>query len=200
MNITILLTFGFVTVAAVTDIKSHKIYNWTTYPGILTALGLHAVGTALARWSGVGEETRKIVGWIGIDDSCYGLLVCGGCMVACYVLFGVGGGDVKLIAMVGAFLGLEKGISVMLWMFVLSGAVALVLLIWRDGLWNLTKKGFLFLRAAIMFRTFRPGGQKEEAKTRLFLAPSAVAAVILVALSIDQRLSLAISRLFFPAA
>ena len=39
-------------------------------------------------------------------------------------MFKVGGGDVKLIAMLGAFLGPEQGITAMLWTFVWARAPA----------------------------------------------------------------------------
>ena len=86
MLVTILL-LGFVFAATVTDLARHKIYNWTTYTGILTALGLSAAG----------------LGLIPLSDSLLGLLACGLVMLVCFVLFKIGGGDVKLIAMLGAF-------------------------------------------------------------------------------------------------
>ncbi len=41
------LMLVWTTVAAVTDVLWHKIYNWNTYSGILLALGGSALGTAL---------------------------------------------------------------------------------------------------------------------------------------------------------
>ncbi len=47
-------------------------------------------------------------------------------MLVLFVFFRIGGGDVKLLAMLGAFLGLEQGIETLLWTFVLGGAVGLI--------------------------------------------------------------------------
>ena len=47
--------------ASYTDITRHKIYNWTTYPGIAIALGLSALGLGAA----------------DLSDSLAGLFACG---------------------------------------------------------------------------------------------------------------------------
>jgi prepilin peptidase CpaA len=47
--------------------------------------------------------------------------------------FRVGGGDVKLVAMMGAFLGPETGVEVLLWTFVVGGCAGLTLLVWQVG-------------------------------------------------------------------
>src|SRR3989304_5239036 len=80
------------------------------------------------------DEARLAgLGWIPISDSLLGLLACGLMMLACFVMFRVGGGDVKLIAMLGAFLGPQQGITALLWTFVLGACVGLIVLIWRVG-------------------------------------------------------------------
>src|SRR5262245_31824143 len=84
--------------AAVSDVLYHRIYNWTTYPGIIAAL---AVNYFTNGWND---------GVPGLADSLKGFALCGGLLLATFALnFNVGGGDVKLMGMVGAFLGLEKG-------------------------------------------------------------------------------------------
>ena len=47
-----ILLLGLVLAATVTDLCRHKIYNWTTYAGILAALGLSAAGSLC--WPPVG--------------------------------------------------------------------------------------------------------------------------------------------------
>ena len=78
--------------AAVTDLVYHKIYNWTTYPGIILAL---VVNYLLNGWDD-GDPRGP-----GLADSLKGFALCGGLMLVSYVLFQVGGGDVKLLAMLG---------------------------------------------------------------------------------------------------
>jgi hypothetical protein len=58
-------------VASITDIRSWKIYNWNTYPGILLGIGL--------RWIEEGQQ--------GMEDSIKGFFVCGFLMLICYILF-----------------------------------------------------------------------------------------------------------------
>ena len=62
-----------------------------------------------------------LLGEIGLADAALGMFVCGGLLLVCYVFFSIGGGDVKLLAMLGAFLGIEQGIEVVLWTLVLGG-------------------------------------------------------------------------------
>ncbi len=92
-------------VATVTDVKRQMIYNWNTYPGLLLGFGL--------RWWAGGAA--------GLEDAFKGCAICGGLMLVCFVLFGLGGGDLKLMAMMGTFLGFERGVEALLWTLVLGG-------------------------------------------------------------------------------
>ncbi|MBN1590262.1 MAG: prepilin peptidase [Pirellulales bacterium] len=181
MVVTVLL-LTLLAVAAATDISRHKIYNWTTYPGMLAALGLNGLGSLLARFDLADGPSLESLGWIGVVPSLVGLLVCGFVLLVCYVLLRVGGGDVKLMAMLGAFLGPEKGVEAMLWTFVLGGCMAVILLIWRVGPWPLLVR---FARHALRsLRLGRPSPLSEEDRAELqpplFLAPSAMVAVVIV--------------------
>ena len=190
MLITILL-LGLLLVATMTDVAQHRIYNWTTYPSTLVALGVSA-GGSLATAAGVQEGTFRQFGWIPLSDSLLGLAICGFVMLACFVMFKVGGGDVKLIAMLGAFLGPEQGITAMLWTFVLSGCVGLTILIWRVGPLHL-----LVQALQQILRSLKMGGwspltefQRSQLQPPLFLAPSVLAAVVIVRFSLDRYLVL----------
>jgi prepilin peptidase CpaA len=153
-------------VAAGTDMRRQKIYNWTTYPGIL-------LGLALQFWSG---------GWAGFEDGLWGLLACGGIMLACFVFFpDLGGGDVKLIAMLGAGLGLEDGILAMLWTFVVGFAAGLALLIWKTGAIALVRKTVAAVREAIILRgRLTTAVASAPVRRWLYLAPAALVAVLIV--------------------
>ena len=104
--LTTVLLLILLSVATVTDVRSHTIYNWNVYPGILLAFACSVVGTWLGKDVIHGTEADAI--WYGIPHltmALGGFLTCGMVMLVCYVFFagGVGGGDVKLIAMIGAF-------------------------------------------------------------------------------------------------
>jgi prepilin peptidase CpaA len=157
---------GLLLVATYTDVRAHKIYNWTTYPGILLGFFLSWY------FEGVG----------GFQNSFSGFLACGLIMIVCFLLFDIGGGDVKLIAMMGAFLGLYDGIQALLITFIFGSAMGMVILIWQCGVWHLISKITEHLQLV-----FRAKGwvsptdeEREPLKRWLFLAPSAFAAAVIV--------------------
>jgi len=157
---------GLLIVATITDVTRHKIYNWTTYPGMLLAMIVH-----------VCER-----GWPALQDSVAGLLVCGSIMLLCFVLFNVGGGDVKLLAMMGAFLGVQRGIEALLWTFVLGSLVGMAILIWQAGALNILIGTARHLKLVVRSRSWIPLTEKERQPLErwLFLAPSGLAAACLV--------------------
>ena len=169
-------------VATATDVLRHRIYNWTTYPGILAAIGLSAVGPLLRR-GGVDEAwLRHWLGWQSMGECLAGLALCGSLMLVCFVLFRVGGGDVKLMAMLGALLGPQKGLEALLWTFVLGGCMGLCLLIWRVGAVWLVVRVVRQIGWTLRLGRWRPLSPEERAMLQppLFLAPSAAVAVVIV--------------------
>lgn len=173
--------FLFMIVATATDVWRQKIYNWTTYGGICVALVL----AGLASWTG-----SQFVSEVDILSGLFGLLSCFAIMLVCFVLFQVGGGDVKLLAMVGAFFGPQLGIEVLLWTFVLGGATALIVLIWRVGFLKLVKRAYQQVMVRMGFGKWDPLSDEEEKqmKSRLYLAPSALMAVAIVKFALVERL------------
>ncbi len=176
------LLFLLVSVATATDLARHKIYNWTTYPGILAALALNAVGALVVSRQGSSDSLSALMGWVGLGESLLGLLVCGFVMIVCFVFFRVGGGDVKLMAMLGAFLGVQKGIEALLWTFVLGGAMSLIVLVWRVGLGTLIVRVLKQIVWSLRIRSWSPLEPEElrQLQPPLFLAPSALAALIVM--------------------
>jgi len=186
-----LLLLALLAVATATDVRRHKIYNWTTYPGILAAWGGNAVGELLAAANIADADTLESLGWIGLGPSFAGFLVCGLVLLVGFVLFKVGGGDVKLMTMMGAFLGIGPGIKAMLWTFVLGGCVGVIALVWRVGPLRLVGAALAHLRWMIRLGGPSPLTPEERAhlKPPLFLAPSALAATVMVQFSLVERLS-----------
>ncbi len=182
-----ILLFGLLAVAAATDVRWHKIYNWTTYPGILAAVGLNAAGAALAAFAGAAPEILAgWLGYVGLAECLLGLVACGFIMLCCFVLLHVGGGDVKMMTMVGAFLGTEKGIEAMLWTFVFGGCMGLIVLTWRVGPWRLIRGVLRQLLWAVRLGWLGPLSPAERAALQppLFLAPCALAAAVVVRFSL----------------
>ena len=185
MVVTILL-IAFLAVAMATDLHRQKVYNWITYPGILATLGLNAIASTLELGHIVDGHMLASWGLIGFPASLGGFLICGFVLLTCYVFFKVGGGDVKLMAMIGAFLGPEYGIQVMLWTFVFGGCLGLIMLVWRVGPATLVATTFRHLTWMIRLGRRQVLTQEEKAHLQppLHLAPSALAASLVVQLSL----------------
>ena len=181
--VTTVLLLGLLAVAAVTDFRQHKIYNWTTYSGILLAWAWNGVGEIAAKTRPPMSSLLERLGWIGLERSLYGFLLCGVVLLICYVIFGgqIAGGDVKMIAMMGALMGPQRGIEAMLWTFVLGFCIAISILVWRVGPLRLVTLGLRRL-ARLLRLGARPLTPEEQAvlKLPLSLAPGALAAAVIV--------------------
>ncbi len=107
-----------VSVASVTDIRSGRIYNWTTYPAI--ALGL--IGHALLGGV-VGDEHMGLLG------SLAGLAVGAGLLLLAWLAGGIGGGDVKLMGAVGALTGWRFCMTALFYGLIAGGVMAGIVMI-----------------------------------------------------------------------
>jgi len=104
-------------VAAVTDIRNFKVYNILTLPLLITGLIFHAATEGLA----------------GVSSSLLGALFGFAALVIVYVMGGMGAGDVKLMAGVGAWLGLPLTSYVLIASSLAAGIVAVWLMILNRG-------------------------------------------------------------------
>jgi Flp pilus assembly protein protease CpaA len=178
------MLLGLTLVAAATDVLRNKIFNWNTYSGILAALVLSAVGSVWL-WADTAMNAR-LAYWLGappLYDSVEGLLTCGVLMIVCFSFFpGVGGGDVKLMAMIGTLLGWEKGLEALLWTFVLGASFSLIILVWRVGPVTTVGRVVRLVANRLRLPWFMPLSDDERAalKPPIFLAPSALVAVVIV--------------------
>lgn len=160
------LLLAFTLTAAITDGLKQRIYNWTTFPGML-------VGILASVLDPEG------IGW---EECLLGLVGCGLIMVICFLAFPIGGGDVKLVAMQSTFLGWYHGLECMLWTFVLGSALAISVLVWRFGIGQLLVRLVQQAWWLIRYRTWKPLSPEEQTalKAKLHLAPAAFVAAIIV--------------------
>jgi prepilin peptidase CpaA len=153
-------------------------------------LALVANGAATAWGLDWTSSLNGRLGLVGLQESLAGCVGCGVIMLACYVFFpgGVGGGDVKLLAMIGAFLGPFRGLEALLWTFVLGACVAIALLVWRVGALRLSRRALEMVVSLLRFRVWTPlsGEERERMKTDVFLSPAALAAVLIVQLQLSR--------------
>ncbi|MBA3915448.1 MAG: prepilin peptidase [Acidobacteriales bacterium] len=115
MNIyLILLALCTALSAAVTDLRSRKIPNWLTYSGIMLALGLR----------------MSVQGWSGLKEGLAGILLAGGLFFVMFLLGGMGGGDVKLMATMGAAAGPQAVMPLIIAAALAGGLLSLTLVIY----------------------------------------------------------------------
>ena len=110
---------GLLAVAAGSDLHSRRIPNWLVVTGLTLALAtqwsLHGAARGASFWT-------------------LGVLTGGGLFLPLYLLRGMGAGDVKLMAMVGAFVGPELALQIVLVTCVIGGVWALAAIVFRRAL------------------------------------------------------------------
>jgi prepilin peptidase CpaA len=104
-------------IAAVIDIKTSRIPNWLVFAGALYGLAYNAISPLYARD-------------IGILFALGGLAVGLAALLPAYLFRVMGAGDVKLMAMVGAFLGASATVGAVLATLVTGGVFAIALALW----------------------------------------------------------------------
>jgi len=112
--------------AAVTDLAMRKIPNVLILSGLLLALILHLLA---------GQPWAPVTQWLA------GCLAGFFLFLPLYLLRGMAAGDVKLMAMVGAFSGPLAALRIAVLSYLIGGVLALLLLLfsgrWRDSWRNL---------------------------------------------------------------
>jgi Flp pilus assembly protein protease CpaA len=131
-----MVVVALVVTCACTDLIWRKIPNWATYPAVLWALGINAVGTLRGEppVEGMGETVAVgPLGYVGFGRCLLGLAACFGVMFLVYRLSRGGAGDVKLAAALGALLGPERGFFALLCTFIVAGVVVAAWVVWTVG-------------------------------------------------------------------
>lgn len=104
-------------ISVVTDIKSRIIYNKVVFPGLIAAFLLHV---------GFG-------GVAGLFHAFAGFAVGFALLLIPYLIGGMGAGDVKLLALVGACKGYVFVLTASVYMAVIGAVMALAALLIRRG-------------------------------------------------------------------
>jgi len=100
---------GVATIGAVRDVANRRIPNSLTYSGIVTGLLVRVA----------------LLGWPGFKDGFLGLLAGGGIFYVFFMLGGMGGGDVKLMAAVGAWAGIGQTATLLVTTAISGGILAM---------------------------------------------------------------------------
>jgi prepilin peptidase CpaA len=99
--------------ACVTDLGSRRIPNWLTFGSAALALAVHAA----------------LDGWVGARHAGIGWIVGTALFMPMFLLRGMGGGDVKLLAAFGAWLGGQEVLWLAAYASIVGGFLSIALAI-----------------------------------------------------------------------
>lgn len=142
--IALALLGGLLLAACWSDLRSHRIPNRLVLAGIGFGLACNALVAP-----GLGFMSAAHPGAIGPGGALAGLLTGFGVLVPLYLLRGMGAGDVKLMAMVGAFLGPLATVEAALLTLVVGGLLAAVAAAWNRSLRQAAGNVWMMLTGAI---------------------------------------------------
>ncbi len=126
------------------DIRSHRIPNKLVLIGVVTGVVLNGL---LPEGWGFNSAIPGGLGWLG---ALKGLGVGMAVLLPIYWLRAMGAGDVKLMAMVGAFLGPTDVLGAVLATFIAGGLMALVVVLWSKQLANFLQNIKLILLGGVV--------------------------------------------------
>lgn len=118
-SVTAFATLALVATAAIWDFRQHRIPNWLT---------LSAIPAGIA-WN------TSMEGFQGFQSSMAGFAVGFGILFILFATGGGGGGDVKLMGALGAWVGVTTTLSV----FVLAASIIFVMLVYTAGMKVITR-------------------------------------------------------------
>lgn len=169
MSTSILPTLALIVaiVAATTDLRHGRIPNQLTFPTMLIAVVGHGISRGAA----------------GMLESAIGLVVCAAVPGVVYKASrgrGIGGGDLKLFAALGALLGPMRGLEAELSSFLLLGIFAMFRLAFVGQLGR-TVANSLRITAGLFVPTLRSRNHAESlAMTEMRMGPAIALAVVIV--------------------
>ena len=115
--------FALLAIASISDFRTYKIPNWLTAGGICFALIYSAV-----------VPFYRDHGFLwALGGLAAGFLI----MLPAYAIRVMGAGDVKLMAMVGAFLGFTDALSAVLYSLIVGGIAAIGFALFNRVLWRM---------------------------------------------------------------
>jgi len=150
----------FALAAGITDLRWRRIPNWLTYPAAPIALGLHALAG----------------GWAEVKLSAEGLALGLSLLLPFVLLRSLGGGDWKLVGVLGAFMGWRHLLNVLVITLLINALMAIVLIVAKKRIWRTLRNiGRLF---AALFRFHLPEKDLTLDSPEAIKVPFGVAAAI----------------------
>jgi Flp pilus assembly protein protease CpaA len=115
LGVPMIITFFAASVAAVTDVMEYRVRNVLTFPLVVSGLAYHAT----------------FLGWAGFTDSLQGMLFGLGVLIMPWLLGLMGAGDVKLLAGVGAWLGMDGAVVAFVIASAAAGVYSIISIVYR---------------------------------------------------------------------
>ncbi|WP_059173293.1 prepilin peptidase [Bacillus sp. FJAT-27445] len=128
-----ILLFLLLVICTVTDVRERKIYNKVLLPFLIVSLAVNLMTGGLE----------------GFTLSILGFLAGFGILLIPYLLGGMGAGDVKLLAVIGALMGAKFVALSAIYMALAGGVFALFLIVFRKSAKQLIK-GLFFSFLGLM--------------------------------------------------
>jgi prepilin peptidase CpaA len=117
-------------IGAIKDLRGGTVPNWLTYTGIASGLGFRAA----------------LGGWLALKIGFLGLLVGGGFFYLLFLVGGMGGGDVKLMAAVAAWAGTLKTIHILTITAMAGGVLAIIYMVGHNQVRSVVQNSLELLR------------------------------------------------------
>jgi len=146
-------------VAAVIDGLQLKVPNWITFPMIVSGWAYSAAFSPYAGWEGL---------WYSMIGTAVGLWL----LLPAYAIGGMGAGDVKLLAGVGAWMWGTITLYAFAVSALVGGVIAVVMVVWA-GAWQKHKNQFwsILNEIATVKDPEKLAEIATERKPRMFLLP-----------------------------
>ena len=122
------LLIALLVICVITDLRERKIYNKVLLPFLIIALIVQVVSGGL----------------IGLGHSLAGTAVGFSILLIPYLLGGMGAGDVKLLAVIGALKGTVFVLTAAVYMALAGGILALFVLFFRKGAFDRIRQIAMF--------------------------------------------------------
>jgi prepilin peptidase CpaA len=125
------------------DVKTRRIPNYLTLGTAVAGLAFNFMAQGLP----------------GLVNGILGMFLGFGLLILPYLWGGMGAGDVKALAALGAWLGPKLTLFLFCYMGIAGGVIALGYMAWQGMLWQKIKEGWVFLFNLVLSRPdgpFRP--------------------------------------------
>jgi prepilin peptidase CpaA len=122
------------------DLRTRRIPNYLTLGTAVAGLAYNCIAHGLP----------------GLVSGILGMLLGFAFLILPYLWGGMGAGDVKAMAALGAWLGPQFTVLLVCYMGIAGGIIALGYLVWQGSLWKKIKQGWTFLLNLILCRPDGP--------------------------------------------